>query len=252
MSTGHKTETVNARLVSKKQIHTGQNTGRHYLTGLDIFGGLVTVPLFYLYPQGLDVALVERSLASTLKKYPLVAGRMKKDSDGYSYIDADDAGVPFEVYAAEGPLPAYGPDYPSQNDVRQYYQRVFPWTIYKPDTPVFSVRIYRFADGGAILSVAPVHTLIDGSSLWMFIQDWSRAALGQGEPDDIVERDYLLNLSKQCVGRPFREDCVGAYLATTGAVRAAGPGGRQQQTRHTPDSGQLSGQSADAVPGGIS
>lgn len=194
---------IRARLVSQKQVRTGCTAGRQYLTGPDIFGGMVTVPLFYVYPQGLDPEVVERSLAITLKKYPLVAGRMKKDDAGYPYIDADDSGVPFSVYDVDGPLPAYGPGNPIQKDAGRYYRKVFPWTIYKPDTALFSVRIFRFEDGGVVASLDPVHTLIDGSSVWMFMEDWSRAAQGLGEPEDIVERDFLLNLSKQHVGRPY-------------------------------------------------
>lgn len=202
---------IKARLVSEKQIRTGHTAGPQYLTGLDIFGGMVTVPLFYVYPQGLNTEAMARSLAVTLRKYPLVARRMKKDRKGYPYIDADDAGVPFSVYDVDGPMPDYGPDYPTQKYVEQYYKRVYPWTIYKPDTALFSVKVFRFEDGGAIASLAPVHTLIDGSSIWMFMQDWSKVAQGLGEPDDIVERDYLLNLSKQLVGRSHPRNDVQVF-----------------------------------------
>ncbi len=204
-------EKIKARLVSTKPIRTGCTAGRHYLTGLDIFGGMVTVPLFYVYPQGLDPDVVARSLAITLKKYPMVAGRMKKDDEGYPYIAADDSGVPFSVYDVEGPLPDYGPDYPSQKFIGQFYNKVYPWTIYRPDTPLFDVKIFRFADGGAVATMAPVHCLIDGSSVWMFMQDWSRAARGLGEADDIVDRHYLLDLSQQFVETPYTRKEAQAY-----------------------------------------
>lgn len=194
---------IRKRLVSKTRVQAGVRAGRQYLTGPDIFGGLVTVPLFYLYPQGLDVDVMERSLAIVLSKYPLVAGRLKKDAEGYPYIDADDSGVPFEVYDVEGPMPDYGPDYPSQSFIGKYYDKVFPWTIYRPDTPLFGVKVFRFADGGAICTMAPVHCLIDGSSVWMFVQDWSRVARGEGEPEAIVERDVLLDRSQQYTGHLY-------------------------------------------------
>lgn len=190
-------EKIRKRLVSQTQVRAGVRAGRQYLTGPDIFGGMITVPLFYVYPQGLDPEAMEQSLATVLKKYPLVAGRLKKDAEGYPYIDADDSGVPFEVYDVDGPMPDYGPDYPHQSFIGKYYDKVFPWTIYRPDTPLFGVKVFRFEDGGAICTMAPVHCLIDGSSIWMFVQDWARVACGLGEPDDIVERDFLLNRSQK-------------------------------------------------------
>lgn len=196
-------EKIRKRLVSQTQVRAGTTAGRQYLTGPDIFGGMVTVPLFYVYPQGLDTDAMERSLAITLRHYPLVAGRLKKDAEGYPYIDANDAGVPFAVYEVDGPMPDYGPDYPHQSFIGQYYDKVFPWTIYRPDTPLFGVKVFRFADGGAICTMAPVHCLIDGSSVWMFVQDWSRVARGLGEPEAIVERDFLLERSQKYTDRLY-------------------------------------------------
>ena len=194
---------IRKRLVSQTRVRAGVRAARQYLTGPDIFGGLVTVPLFYTYPQGLDTDAMVRSLAVTLSKYPLVAGRLRKDADGYPYIDPDDSGVPFEVYEVDGPMPAYGPRYRHQSFIGQYYDKVFPWTIYRPDTPLFAVKVFRFSDGGAICTMAPVHCLIDGSSVWMFVQDWSRVTRGQGDPEDIVERDFLLNRSQQYTDRLY-------------------------------------------------
>lgn len=201
-------EKTTKRLVSKTTVHAGVKAGRHYLTGPDIFGGMVTVPLFYVYPQGLDSDAMERSLAITLRKYPLVSGRLKKDAEGYSYIDADDSGVPFSVYDVDGPMPEYGPDYLNQSFIGQYYDKVFPWNIYRPETPLFGVKVFRFADGSAICTMAPVHCLIDGSSVWMFVQDWSRVARGMGEPEDIVERDFLLDRSQQYTGHLYARNDV--------------------------------------------
>ena len=195
-------EKIRKRRISKTNVQAGVTAGRQYLTGLDIFGGMVTVPLFYMYPQGLDPEAMERSLAVTLRRYPLVAGRLKKDAEGYPYIDADDSGVPFEVYDVDGPMPAYGPDYPHQSFIGQYYDKVFPWTIYRKDTPLFGVKVFRFADGGAICTMAPVHCLIDGSSVWMFVQDWARAARGE-ELAPVVERDFLLERSQQYSGHLY-------------------------------------------------
>ncbi len=182
-------------LVSQHTIRGGVQAPRQYLTGPDMFSGMVTVPLFYTYPQGLDVDCMMRSLAELLKTYPLAAGRLRKDSAGYAFIDSDDSGVPFSIYDVDGPMPPYGPDYPHQNFIRRYYQTVWPWTIYRAKTPLLSVRVYRYTDGGAICTMAPAHCLIDGSSIWMLVQDWARLARGEGAPEPVIDRSLLLDKS---------------------------------------------------------
>lgn len=204
----HAMDRQRTTLVSKHIIRGGLQAPKQYLTGPDLFSGMVTVPLFYTYPQGLDVERMMSSLAELLRSYPLAAGRLRKDSAGYAFIDPDDSGVPFSIYDVDGPMPPYGPDYPHQRFIRRYYQAMWPWTAYRAGTPLLSIRVYRYTDGGAICTMAPAHCLIDGSSIWMLVQDWARLARGEGAPEPIAERALLLNRSHQFQQMTYRRQDV--------------------------------------------
>ncbi len=196
------------RLVSSQTIRAGIQAPAQYLTGPDLFSGMVTVPVFYTYPNGLDADAMIQALAELLKTYPLAAGRLRRDAAGHPFIDADDSGVPFSIYDVDGPMPAYGPDYPDQRFIRRYYQPVWPWTAYRANTPLLSIRVYRYSDGGAICTMAPTHCLIDGSSIWMLIQDWARLARGEGAPEPVTERKFLLSKSQEFQRQAYRRQDV--------------------------------------------
>lgn len=207
---------ITPKKVSQTSIQCGFTADPQYLTGPDMAAGLVSVPMFYVFPQGLDTDRMKSSLAQTLQKYPLLAGRMKKDADGYSYIDPNDAGVTFCEYRVDSPLPPYGPDHPMQPDVKKYFRKVFPWSVYKPDTAVLVVNVFHFSDGGAVLSMIPIHAVVDASSMWGFLMQWTRVACEGGEAETVVERDWLLEYSRKLVSVPY----------TRGAVRSLSLGTR--------------------------
>lgn len=202
---------IKPRLVSEESIHCGRTAAPQYLTGPDMVGGLVSAPLFYVFPQGLDTDRMKQSLATVLKFYPVIAGRLKKDANGHGYVDVNDAGVHFYEYEVEGSLPEYGPDHPMQKDLGHYFKRIMPWHAYRDDTALFTVRVFRFADGGVVLSLVPIHVIIDASSIWGFLQDWSRVANGEGDPEPIVEREWLLEFSQQHTDLPYRRGILKSY-----------------------------------------
>ncbi len=194
---------INPRKESETLVRCGRTGSPQYLTGPDMAAGLVSVPLFYVYPQGVDTRRMTDSLATTLRQYPVLAGRIRKDEQGYSWIDPNDAGVTFREFVVDAPLPPYGPDHPMQPDVKKYFRKVYPWHLYKPETALLVVNVFRFSDGGVVLSLIPVHAVVDASSMWGFLTQWSKVACEGGEAEPVVDRDWLLDYSRQQVDVPY-------------------------------------------------
>lgn len=199
---------ISPQIVSETLVRCGRTGSPQYLTGPDMAAGLVSVPLFYVYPQGLDTRRMTDALAATLRQYPVLAGRMKKDDQGYSWIDPNDAGVTFREFRVDAPLPPYGPDHPMQPDVKQYFRKVYPWHLYKPETSLLVVNVFRFEDGGVVLSLIPVHAVVDASSMWGFLTQWSRVACEGGEAEPVVERNWLLEYSRKQVDVPYTRGAI--------------------------------------------
>ncbi len=164
-------------LVLDKRLHPGVVAPRQYLTGIDILHGHVCIPLIFVYKKGFDTALAERGLLETLKHYPLVAGRYKKDEQGQVYIDGDDSGVQFRVYRCEGQMP-YGDHNPLGKDIKQFYKSFMPWQVIDKDLPLLQADIHQYEDGGIVMCVYMVHSTFDGTSFFGFMLNWSRACRG--------------------------------------------------------------------------
>lgn len=173
-------------LVLGKRLHAGSTASRQYLTGIDILHGHVCVPLIFVYKKGFDTAEAERGLLETLKHYPLVAGRYKKDEQGQVYIDADDSGIDFRVHRCEGEMP-YGEHKPLGDDLKRFYKPFMPWQVVGKDMPVLQVDINQFDDGGIVMAVCIVHSTFDGSSFFGFMLNWSKAC--RGLPLDVPSFD---------------------------------------------------------------
>src|SRR5690606_39677453 len=78
---------LKATLVSSKRLRCGVTAAPQYLSGPDIYAGHVGIPIVLLYRQGLDVAALEAGLLRTLKHYPIICGRVRKDAQGQQLID---------------------------------------------------------------------------------------------------------------------------------------------------------------------
>jgi shikimate O-hydroxycinnamoyltransferase len=182
---------LRSTLMASKRLHAGVTVPKQYLTGVDILHGHVGVPLFYLYKKGFDVAVAERALSDTLKHYPFVAGRIKKDAQGHVYVDGQDAGVEFNVYRCEGAMP-YGEHQPVGDDVNQFFKRLMPFQVIDKDTPLFQANVYQYADGGIVLCVRMVHSIFDGTSFYGLMLDWSKVCRGLEIKSPSFDRSVMI------------------------------------------------------------
>jgi shikimate O-hydroxycinnamoyltransferase len=164
-------------LVFSKRLHAGATAPRQYLTGIDILHGHVCVPLIFVYKKGFDLDLAERGLLETLKHYPLVSGRYKKDAEGQVYSDGQDHGIDFRVHRCEGKMP-YGAHNPVGPDLKHFYKSFLPWQVVGKDMPLIQVDVNQFEDGGIVMAVCIVHSTFDGSSFFGFMLNWSKACRG--------------------------------------------------------------------------
>jgi shikimate O-hydroxycinnamoyltransferase len=203
---------MKSQMVSTKVLQSGVTCDAQTISGVDILTSHMGIPVIQVYKGGLDVEVLERSLRQTLARYPLITGRMKKDAQGYSYLIGNDAGIPFSVHRCQGALPDYGPQHHMADHIGSFYTPIYPWNIHKDSTPLAHVNVYLFDDGGAILGISMVHSLIDGSSFWQFMVDWAEAAKGKDTPARPMDRSQLIKIGQDHLNDPIR---VGyAYLAT--------------------------------------
>lgn len=185
-------------MIVDKRLQSGATGQPQYLTGFDIFSGHVGIPVILVYPQGFDLALFERSLVQTLKKYPPITGRMKKDAEGHQYIDCNDAGIDFRVHRREGNTPAYGIDQPlGKKAIKRYYKPFMPWQVVGKDLALMQVDVHQFQDGGIVLCCHGVHSLFDGSAYWQFMQDWSAVCQGREPEQHAMDRNAVIALAQQ-------------------------------------------------------
>lgn len=183
-------------LVIDKRLHAGVTAAPQYLTGLDLFHSHANFPLVLIFNKGLDLALVERALVETLKHYPIIAGRYKKDAQGMVYADANDAGVDFRVHRCKGAMP-YGLHNPLGKRVNDLVKMVMPWQMVDKDTPFLQVNIHQYEDNAAVLCCYVPHSLFDGASFWGFLLDWSRACRGLEIKTPFFDRQILIDAGKK-------------------------------------------------------
>ncbi|RZI85694.1 MAG: hypothetical protein EOP38_04315, partial [Rubrivivax sp.] len=187
---------VKPTLVVSKCLKSGATGKPQYLTGSDIFNGHVGIPNFLVYPQGIDVDRVEKALVKTLSKYPVLVGRIKKDPQGFQYIDCSDGGADFKVFKWKGNMPKYGVHNPLSKDLDKYYTRFMPWQVVDRDQALVNIEVHEFEDGGAIMSLHGPHTLFDGSSLWNFAADWAKVCHGMDVPQRACDRDAVIKAAE--------------------------------------------------------
>jgi shikimate O-hydroxycinnamoyltransferase len=186
---------LQSTLVEDKWVKAGVPGPRQTLTGVDILHGHMAVPALLVYPQGLDVPRLEQGLREALRRYPVISGRFQKDAQGLPYLDGSDSGVQFRVLGCKGPTPV-GELHPAMGGIRQFYTNVMPWQIVGKNVPTLQVSVHQFEDGGATLLVRIIHSQFDGSSLFGFMMDWSRACLGQPMVGQTFDRDQMIRIGQ--------------------------------------------------------
>lgn len=199
---------ISSRIVSNTTLKGGVRCPTQRVSGIDIFTSHMGIPIVQVYPKGLDVANLQRSLTTMLGKYPLLAGRMRKDAQGLPCIEGNDAGVRFKVHQCDGPLPAYGPANHLHPLLKGFHTPIYPWNIFKDSQPLFEVNVYQFADGGAILSNTAAHSVMDGTAYWNFMVDWAACARGEEVPARSMEREQLIELGQANLKAPYTRGYV--------------------------------------------
>lgn len=194
---------IRPRLLSEELIRSGVTSPTQPLTACDVMTGPVGVPLFYVYPQGLDVDLLRRSMKTVAAHHPGVTGRLQRQPDGQLVLAGNDHGVSMQVWACDAPLPSYGPHHPMHRDAFRYVKPIFPWQTVRRQLPLVQLGVFRFADGGTVLVVHAVHALFDATSVWNFLVDWSRVARGLDIAGPVVGRELLFDLMQPLAERPY-------------------------------------------------
>ncbi|MFZ2298960.1 MAG: acyltransferase [Aquabacterium sp.] len=203
-------------LLSHERLHCGVTAPGQYLSGLDLFSGHIGIPVTLVYPQGMQVAHMREALVQTLRHYPLIAGRMKKDGEGQVYVDCNDAGIEFRVHEHDEPLPAHGPDSDFGSQIKRYFKPFYPWQLVDKDMPLLQVNVHRFQGGGVILCCYGPHSLFDGAAYWQFMSDWSRMARGLQVVTPAFDHQVVIEAGQ---GKGVGDGLVDAPPAPQGLVR---------------------------------
>jgi shikimate O-hydroxycinnamoyltransferase len=184
-------------LVQDTRIRGGVSAPRQILTGLDVFHGHIFVPVVLIYNKGFDIEQAQQGLSETLKQHPLVGGRLKRGKDGHTYVEGDDSGIVFRVYRCEGALP-YGPHRPLGRDAKVFCKTFMPWQIVNRDMSVVLLELYRFECGGILMVCSSLHSFFDGASYSHFLNDWSKACLGQAfTPPASFDRSVMIRAGSE-------------------------------------------------------
>jgi len=193
---------IRPRLVSSELIRSGVTRPAQKLTASDLMVRHVGVPVFYVYEQGLDIDRLRRSLTEVAAHHPLITGRMQKDADGDDVVVGNDEGLLLEVFDCDTPMPPYGLHHPMRRDCYRFIHTILPWRVIPKQLPLVQMSVTRFANGGAVLAVHVVHSLLDGSTFWNLLQDWTAVANGGQVAGPVQDRSCLFDLMQKAVDTP--------------------------------------------------
>lgn len=183
-------------------VHAGEASGdRIRLSLYDMLIGTVYTPRVFFYRETLDGAELRASLGRTLRNFPVLSGRMKRDPDGGLSVLCDDAGVRFTEARASEPMPDYGPRHTAKRVLRQrYLSHPNAFWVVDRDTPLLTVKLTHMKGGGSVLGLAMNHAVADGSSYMTFLQSWTREHRGLGYPEPNHDRGVIEALGASAAG----------------------------------------------------
>jgi len=186
---------LQSTVVTDTMVKSGVPCESQPLTGIDILHGYIGVPVMLVYPQGLDLDKALNGLKETLKKYPLLCGRLRKGKDGQVFIDACDEGLQWRVLQCKGPTPV-GEHRPPLGDIGAFYKALMPWQAVGGKEPIMQISIHMFEDGGSVMLLRCPHVMLDGSSAFGFLLDWARACYGMPVFGQDPDRSQLIKLGQ--------------------------------------------------------
>mmetsp|Transcript_103607 Transcript_103607/g.259826 ORF Transcript_103607/g.259826 Transcript_103607/m.259826 type:complete len:503 (+) Transcript_103607:360-1868(+) len=179
---------------------------------------MASYPAIALRLQKADPDLLRESLAAALAEQGgLLAGRLV---DGGRAVALTDDGVPFTV--ARRPEPS-APQQIPEPDLLHLADFRRPGRVVAGLDPVMTVKLTCFRDGSAVLCLCRTHGVLDGSSAWAFLDEWSRHARGEASASSrqgaarrpalhnlLPEKNRLDEMATELLGRP-----LGSSLLTT-------------------------------------
>jgi shikimate O-hydroxycinnamoyltransferase len=189
-------------LVASTLVKSGAPLAPQYLTGLDLQATHGGTSCALVYPQGLDADGLVQSLAGVLAAYPVLSGRLRRDAQGYVFIDPCDTGVAFLVKRHAHGLPHYGHRQPLDRDMARYFTRIMPWQVVDRPKPLMTIELHQFAGGGALLTFTTVHSVCDGGALWSFLLDWARVHRGGHISPPALDRNAVIRFAQAQLGTP--------------------------------------------------
>ncbi|MCQ8193438.1 acyltransferase [Streptomyces rugosispiralis] len=175
------------------------------LSVYDMLIGLVYTPRTFFYRETLDGEALRASLSRTLRHFPMVSGRMKRDPDGRLSVLCDDSGVRFIETSASVPMPDHGPHHTAKKGINRYLSHVNPLQLVDHDTPLFTVKLTHMKGGGSVLGFTMNHAVADGSAYMRFLESWSREHRGLGYTGPGHDRGVIDALAEP-VARDARPD----------------------------------------------
>ncbi|TVU42998.1 hypothetical protein EJB05_09427, partial [Eragrostis curvula] len=129
------------------------------------------------------VAALRASLAETFARFPTLAGKIVHlPSTGDAAIDcADGSGVRFLV-AEGGDVDAARLAGEEDHDAEAFARLVPVLDAGELPADTMAAQVTRLR-GGVALGVAMHHSVVDGRSVWRFLQAWAAACRGEGDAD---------------------------------------------------------------------
>ncbi|MFE5125677.1 acyltransferase [Streptomyces sp. NPDC056669] len=198
-------------------VCAGEASGdRIRLSVYDMLIGPVYTPRAFFYRETLDGEALRASLGRTLRNFPILSGRMKRDPDGGLSVLCDDGGVRFvEAYASE-PMPDYGPRHTAKKGLERHLSHAMPFWVVDRDTPLFTVKLTHMKGGGSILGLTMNHAVADGSSYMSFLESWVHEHRGLGYAKPSHDRGVIDTLGASATGDTRMG---GAHLTIIGRAR---------------------------------
>ena len=205
------------------------------LSGYDVGEVPFVMQAVMYYRESLDAGVLRTSLAKTLKKYPILAGRLDLKDAREKGARLCNFGVPFRVvnetfertgWKTIDDLPM---DFASES---RRFLDFAPWIdLMLGDAPAFTVKITNLPNNkGSVLGVCMSHAISDGQGFVEFLITWAEIAKGnEGHPlgDPIFDRnllpiDDIPKTNKEINEMLMRENFVGAGSVDTlvNAVKA--------------------------------
>ncbi len=184
-----------AETILKTRVKAKEHTNRLIqCTVIDQFVKELPASLVFFYEKAIDYQVLENSLSTILKDFPIFAGTLK-EAKGDLHIDCDNQGVRFSVER-------------HQESCRQVIETLFEKgqrekiidilksnRVLKKGDPPCTIKINYLSDGGMALGICWHHSVGDMRTFMSFMEAWSNHTGGKDYPQPILvddRRGYLL------------------------------------------------------------